>query len=147
MWCWVCSVYLRCYHFPFQTWSRNALNQLGKLEALAPLLIIDLEKGLKGLQLFGDYELKIDWEKGNHKCINYSYSQFLIRSISWWVDSVFYLSSMFTGNTSCRQIGFQSKNWSCWRSLGASGRWRGHEGFILLVDRLWSFDIPFSKPR
>ena len=113
--------------FPFKLGLGMHSINWAALKALAPLLRIALEKGLEGLQVFGDFELRIDWEKGNQKWRTYSYIQFLIRSISWWVYFLFYLSSMFTGNTTCRKTRFQRKNWSCWRILGAGGRWRGWE--------------------
>ena len=56
--------------FPFKLdLGMHSINW-AELKALAPLLIIALEKGLEGLQVFGDSELKIDWEKGKSEMHN-----------------------------------------------------------------------------
>ena len=50
--------------FPFKLGLGMHSINWEELKDLAPLLGISLEKGLEGLQVFGDSELKIDWEKG-----------------------------------------------------------------------------------
>ena len=56
--------------FPFKLGlGMHSINWV-ELKALAPLLRIALEKGLEGLQVFVDFELKIDWEKGKPEMHN-----------------------------------------------------------------------------
>lgn len=102
-------LYLNEDHFFHLKWGLGeGTNNRGELLALYMLLIFAHEKGVQGIQIFGDSMIVINWINQAQHCHNI-YLTPVLEEVTQLKTTFNQISSTFTGNETRRQIDARRK--------------------------------------